>query len=94
MITPRTTPLNIPIAAPVLMEWLPVAVPPVANIKGTIPAMKANEVIRIGRRRARAPSKAESMREEPALLRCNANSTIKMAFFAKRPMSMIKPTWT
>jgi hypothetical protein len=55
--------------------------------------MKANEVIKIGRKRARAPSIAAFVKSIPLRRLCMANSTIKMAFLASNPISMIKATW-
>lgn len=94
IITPITTPLNIPNATPVLIDLFPDAVPPLANISGIIPTINAREVMIIGRKRDFAPSKADSGIDNPDFLRCTANSTIKMAFFANNPMSVISPTCT
>jgi len=55
--------------------------------------MNANEVIKIGRRRKRAPSSAASSSGLPFSYSSFANSTIRIAFFAANPMSMIKPIW-
>ncbi|MNR46095.1 hypothetical protein D3C85_1650210 [compost metagenome] len=51
-------PINIPPTAPVPIDLLPTAPAPEANIKGTSPKIKAKEVIKIGRKRATAPSMA------------------------------------
>ena len=59
---------------------------------GTQPRMNAKDVIRIGRSRSFAPSSAASTRPMPFLrARALANSTIRIAFFAARPISMTRP---
>src|SRR2546427_10833430 len=62
-----------------------------ANHNGADPKMKANEVIRMGRKRKRAPSRAASIRSRPFSNSALANSTIRIAFFAARPISTISP---
>jgi hypothetical protein len=47
---------SIPPAAVVLIVLFPIAPAPEANINGISPAIKANDVINIGRKRAEAPS--------------------------------------
>ena len=64
---------------------------PLATHNGTHPRMNANDVIRIGRSLSFAPSSAASTRLIPSSSRATANSTIRIAFFAARPMSMITP---
>ncbi len=65
---------------------------PVANISGTTPRMKAKAVIRIGRRRSRRRFHRRVDDRQALLARgALANSTIRMAFFAARPISMTKP---
>ena len=44
-------PINIPPTTPVPRELLPLAPAPVANIKGNIPKIMVNTVIKIGRKR-------------------------------------------
>ncbi len=58
--TPNTVPKSIPPTAQAPMVWLPMAPTPVASSSGIRPAIKANEVIKIGRKRTRAPSMAAS----------------------------------
>ena len=65
---PRRTPLNIPIAALILIDLFPEAIPPAESIKGIIPAINANEVIIMGRNLAFAPSKADSIMDNPDYL--------------------------
>ena len=67
---------------------------PVAIISGTTPRMKAKAVIRIGRSRSRQASTAASTADRPRSCACRANSTIRMAFLAARPISTIRPICT
>jgi len=67
---------------------------PVASISGMTPMMKANAVIRIGRKRSRAASMAASSAGLPWSRDIFANSTIRIAFFAARPISMTRPIST
>ena len=60
MINPPIVPINIPPTAAVPIVRLPIAPAPDANTSGIRPAMKAILVIRIGRKRATAPSMAAS----------------------------------
>ena len=62
-----------------------------ATISGTTPRMKANEVIRIGRRRSFTASSVASRRGRPASRFSLANSTIRIAFLLARPTSTTKP---
>ncbi len=67
---------------------------PVAVAIGRTPITNANEVIRIGRNRCRAASLAESMIDSPSRRwRSTPNSTIRIAFFVSRPISMTRPIW-
>ena len=56
---PNTVPNNIPPIALIPMDLLPTAPAPVAIANGSNPKIKANEVIKIGRKRAVAPSTAD-----------------------------------
>ena len=91
--TPITVPTSIPPTAVVPMVRFPIAPGPVATTNGRRPAMKAKEVIRIGRKRNFPPSMAASWRLRPSRRRCTANSTIKIAFLPSRPTSMTRPIW-
>ena len=63
---------------------------PDAVSSGTTPRMKAKAVIRMGRSRSFAA--AARRRRGPSLLVLTfANSTIRIAFFAARPISMMSP---
>ncbi|MNC59873.1 hypothetical protein D3C75_1097110 [compost metagenome] len=64
---------------------------PLARISGITPRMKANEVMMIGRKRNRAAASAASTGPLPFSISVRANSTIRMAFFAARPMSITRP---
>ena len=64
---------------------------PLANHNGVEPRIKAKEVIRIGRKRIRAPVSAASTRDLPFSYSSRANSTMRIAFFAARPMSITRP---
>ncbi|MNH39747.1 hypothetical protein D3C79_1009600 [compost metagenome] len=72
---------------------LPAAPTPVDSIKGNSPKIKANEVIRIGRKRAVAPLIAALTMLIPFLRLSTANSTIKIAFFANKPINMMSVIW-
>ena len=64
---------------------------PVAMQSGTTPRMKASAVIRIGRRRRRAPARAASAIEAPRSCSALANSTMRIAFLAASPISITRP---
>ena len=69
-----------------------VAPAPVARAIGSTPITNANEVIRIGRSRSRDAALADSMMLIPRLARISTpNSTIKIAFFVSRPISITSP---
>ena len=82
---------SIPPITVVPMIWRPTAPAPDAVHRGTHPRMNANEVIRIGRNRKRAPSSAASTRFIPSSYLSLANSTIRIAFLAARPISITNP---
>ena len=65
---------------------------PVANAIGKTPRVKASEVIQIGLNRIFAPLIAASAMLLP-LCKCSfiANSTIKIAFLAAKPINKISP---
>ena len=54
---------------------------------------KAIEVITSGRKRMRAASMAASAADLPSSRALTANSTIRIAFFAARPISVTRPIW-
>src|SRR5699024_12025180 len=90
---PNTTPNTIPPAALKLIEWFPIAEGPTVHIKGIRPQIKAKDVIKIGLNRNLAPAIADSYKLKPRFRSCTANSTIRIAFFANKPISIIIPTW-
>src|SRR5215467_9586566 len=58
---------------------------PVAATNGATPRMKANDVIKIGRKRERAAATADSSRGCPSRTRnSRAISTIRIAFFGRQ----------
>lgn len=87
---PNTVPINIPPIAPVPIDLFPLAPAPVAIISGTRPKINAKEVIKIGLNLAYAPFTAASTRFIPWRRLSTAYSTIKIAFLASRPISIIK----
>ena len=64
---------------------------PRAVHSGIRPKMNANEVIRIGLRRWRAPFSAAVTSASPCSSSALANSTIRIAFFAESPINMMRP---
>src|SRR5581483_5465841 len=77
---------SMPPTTPVPIERRAAAPAPLANISGSTPKTKASEVMTIGRKRRRAAFSAASMASLPSRKPCCANSTIRMAFFAARPI--------
>jgi len=91
--TPKRVAMNIPMQTVTPMTFRASAMAPEANIRGATPRIKANAVMRMGRRRSLAASIAASTAPMPDS-RCDlANSTMRMAFLAARPMSVIMPIW-
>ena len=85
--------MSMPEKTPVASEcrlWAPA---PLAISIGTTPRMKANEVMRIGRKRSLAASSAASRTVAPPARSPLANSTIRIAFLAARPMTVTRPIW-
>ena len=91
-ITPKTVPKNMHPAAAVPMDLLPIAPAPEAIASGIRPAINAKEVIRIGLKRCVAPSMVASRTDLPSFILRLANSTISMAFFPSKPISITKET--
>ena len=81
----------IPPITVVPMIWRATEPAPVAVHNGTQPRTNANDVIKIGRRRSLAPASAASARGFPFSYSSLANSTIKIAFLAAKPMSITSP---
>ena len=84
---------SMPPNTPVPMDLRAAAPAPVALTRGKTPRMKAREVMTMGRKRRRAPSRAASSTPRPSARFWAANSTIRMAFFAARPISTTRPIW-
>ena len=84
---------NIPAKTPVPRECRLPAPAPLAITSGDTPRMKANDVMRMGRKRSRAASTAASRSAIPRPRISLANSTIRMAFLAASPTTVISPTW-
>jgi hypothetical protein len=79
---PITLAASMPPITVVPMIWRATEPAPDAVHSGTLPRMNAKEVIRIGRNRSLAPSRAASTRFLPFANCSLANSTIRIAFFA------------
>ena len=77
---------------PVPMLRLAAAPAPVAIANGTIPNTNAIDVITIGLKRNLAAASAASATGMPSSIFWVANSTIKIAFLAAKPISVIMPT--
>src|SRR5262249_24986318 len=78
---------SIPPTTPVPMERRAPAPAPVAIMSGSTPRTKASEGITMGRKRSRAALSAASAALLPSRNPCWANSTIRSAVFAARPIS-------
>ena len=89
---PKKVAAIIPPITPIPMEFCAAAPAPVAIASGVTPRMNASEVIRIGRSRSRAASTAASTVDRPRVSRSRANSMIRIAFLAARPMVVRIPT--
>ena len=84
---------SMPPNTPVPIDWRAPAPAPVASTSGSTPSTNASDVITIGRKRRRAASIAASRGGSPFACSCAANSTIRIAFFAARPISTTRPIW-
>src|SRR6267143_15491 len=69
----------------------PTAPAPAAVHNGTQPRINANEVMKRARRRTRTPSSAASTSGIPPSYATLANSTMRIAFLAARPITMSRP---
>ena len=65
---------------------------PVEMASGNTPKMKAMEVIRMGRKRSRQASSVASSRPRPRRRMVLANSMIRIAFLADKPITAMSPT--
>ena len=93
MINANSVAASIPPITPVPMEWRLAEPAPELMASGTQPRMNASEVITMGRKRSLAASSAESKMPLPSARSNTANSTMRMAFFAARPIRVTRPTW-
>ena len=66
---------------------------PLPKTNGSAASTVAAEVIKIGLNLAFAALIADIAKLSPCFLRCIANSTIKMAFFANNPTNIINAIW-
>ena len=64
---------------------------PEAKANGNTPRINAMDVIKIGRKRSRTASNVAGITAIPLSTRSLANSTINIAFFADKPINVIKP---
>lgn len=76
-------------AVPMAIRWL--APSPVAKARGINPNMVETLVIRMGRRRCKAAFRMAAILSSPDSCFRLANSTIRIPFFATRPISMMIP---
>ena len=90
---PITVDATIPPIIPVPIEGRLAAPAPVLMASGRTPSMKASEVMMIGRKRRCEAFTAACISGTPFWCSSSANSTIKMAFFADRPISVTSATW-
>lgn len=88
-----TVAASIPPITPVPMECRLAEPAPLLIASGTHPRMKAREVITMGRKRRRAASRDDSKMPMPCCRQSTANSMMRIAFFAARPISVTSPTW-
>ncbi len=84
---------SMPTIVTVPITWRATPPAPSAFQSGARPRMNANDVMRIGRSRFRAALRAASTIDAPFSSSAFANSTIRIAFFAARPISIRSPTW-
>ena len=80
----------IPLNTAMPMAWRISEPAPLPKISGVTPAMKAIEVIRMGRSRMRQAWITASSTFSPASSISLANSTMRMAFLHARPTSTTK----
>lgn len=84
-------PMSMPPTVPTPMEMLPLAPTPVENIRGNMPKIIVNDVIKIALNLAFAADMAAIAIDIPSALLADAYSVIKMAVFAKRPINIKRP---
>ena len=84
--TARTVAESIPPITQIPISLRPAAPAPVLMASGSTPSMNANDVINIGRKRMRDASITDSDKRCPLSYNSLANSTIRIAFLAERPI--------
>src|SRR5436190_3382273 len=89
--TARQVEAIMPVNTVMPMEMRALAPAPLASTSGSTPRIKANEVITMGRKRARAASTAASKIALPSARCSRANSTMRMAFLADSAISSTSP---
>lgn len=90
---PTVMATSMPKKTPVPIPWRLAEPGPEAKTSGSMPRMKASEVITMGRKRSRAAVSAAETTSRPFSTSSLANSTIRMAFLATRPTSITSPIW-
>ena len=83
--------VNMPLKTAVPSDRRAAELAPVASTSGNTPRMNAKDVMRIGRSRRCAASIAASRTLFPCSWLSLANSTIRIAFFAARPIRVTMP---
>ncbi len=89
---PNAVAAIMPPATPVPTAMRLAAPAPRATSSGTIPSTKASEVMIMGRRRNFTAAIVASKVLLPSASSSIANSTMRMAFLAARPMMVMRPT--
>ena len=84
-------PMSMPPTVPTPMEMLPLAPTPVENIRGNMPKIIVNDVIKIALNLAFAADMAAIAIDMPSALLADEYSVIKMAVFAKRTINIKRP---
>ncbi len=91
--TARQVDAIMPVNTEMPIDLRALAPAPVASTSGATPRMKANEVITIGRKRARAAATAASPIARPSRRSSRATSTMRIAFFADSAIRSTMPIW-
>ena len=76
-----------------LVEFGRVPMAPLAVTIGNTPITNESAVIITERKRTRMPFSAASAMDAPFSRSCLENSTIRIAVFAVRPISICRPSW-
>ena len=89
---PNAVAATMPPATPVPTAWRLDAPAPRATTSGSMPSTKASDVMTIGRRRSFTAASVASRVLLPVASSSIANSTMRIAFLAARPMIVTRPT--